>query len=216
MRPFILLTLLFACRLLAAGPVDDYLAAMKSSLGGLKTLQADFTQERSLAVFNDALRSQGRLCFASPDRLRWELRKPYHSVLLLNGSGVAKWDIDKGRAKRAKLGGREALQAALGQILAMLRGDFASIKTGFSIQLARGKAGSPDLLSLKPKGQALARYLSELKFVIEPQRHRVIELALLEPGGDATLVRFSHQVEDQPLDAQVFDLDHPLLDGLKK
>jgi outer membrane lipoprotein carrier protein len=189
---------------------------MKASLGGLKTLQADFIQERSLAVFDEALQSQGRLCFASPDRLRWELRKPYHSVLLLNGSGVAKWDIDQGRAKRAKLGGREALQAALGQILAMLRGDFGSIKSGFSMQLALGKNGGPDLLSLKPKGQALGRYLSELKFTIEPQRHRVLELALLEPGGDATVVRFSHQVEDQPLDASVFDLDHPQLDGLKR
>ncbi len=213
MRPLLLLTLLLACRALPAATVDDYLAGLKASLGGLKTLQADFIQERSLAVFEDTLESRGRLAFASPDRLRWELEQPYHSVLLLNGAGVAKWDIEAGRVRRVQLGGKEALQAALGQILAMLRGDFASLKAGFDIRLAQGRAGALDQLALKPKGPALARYLSELRFSIDPQRHRVTQLELLEPGGDATRVRFIHPLEDQPLDARLFDLDRPLLEG---
>jgi outer membrane lipoprotein carrier protein len=206
-----LLTLLVFCRGLAASPADDYLAALKASLGGLKTLQADFIQERRLAVFEDTLTSQGRLVFASPDRLRWELERPYHSVLLLNGSGVAKWDIEDGVPRRAKLGGKEALQAALGQILSMLRGDFASLKAGFDIQLAKGRSDGPDLLTLKPKGQALGRYLSGLEFSIDPARQRVVRLRLLEPGGDSTEVRFSHELENAALDPQLFDLDHPLL-----
>ena len=199
----------------AADPVDAYLAGMKASLGQLKTLQAGFSQERHLAVFEDTLKSQGQLAFSTPDKLRWELQQPYHSVLLLNGSGVAKWDVEAGQARRAKLGGKEALQAALGQILAMLRGDFNSLKTGFDIKLSLGKAGGLDKLALKPKGQALAKYLSGLEFSIDPKRKRVVRLKLLEPGGDDTDVRFSHEKEDAALDAKLFDLDHPLLEGVK-
>ena len=49
------------------------------------TLQADFVQTRHSQMLTKDLVSEGRVALQSPDKLRWEVVKPYRSVFVTEG-----------------------------------------------------------------------------------------------------------------------------------
>lgn len=78
--------LIWVCSLLAlsASAQDDILARLKAA-NTYETLEASFVQTRHSALLTEDLVSEGRMVLASPDRLRWEVRKPYKSVFVSEG-----------------------------------------------------------------------------------------------------------------------------------
>ena len=79
--------LLFLCGLalaVAASAQDDILDRLKAA-NAFETLQLSFVQTRHSAMLTKDLRSEGRLVLASPDRIRWEVLKPYPSVFVSTG-----------------------------------------------------------------------------------------------------------------------------------
>ena len=79
--------MLFLCGLalaVAASAQDDILDRLKAA-NAFETLQLSFVQTRHSAMLTKDLRSEGRLVLASPDRIRWEVLKPYPSVFVSTG-----------------------------------------------------------------------------------------------------------------------------------
>lgn len=78
--------LILACSLLAlsASAQDDILARLKAA-NTCETLETSFVQTRHSAMLTEDLVSEGRMVLASPDRLRWEVQKPFKSVFVSQG-----------------------------------------------------------------------------------------------------------------------------------
>ena len=78
--------LILACSLLAlsASAQDDILARLKAA-NTYETLETSFVQTRHSAMLTENLVSEGRMVLASPDRLRWEVQKPFKSVFVSQG-----------------------------------------------------------------------------------------------------------------------------------
>jgi outer membrane lipoprotein-sorting protein len=78
--------LLLACLALAvtAWAQDDILDRLKAA-NTFETLQASFVQTRHSSMLTKDLKSEGRLVLMSPDRIRWEVLKPYPSVFVSTG-----------------------------------------------------------------------------------------------------------------------------------
>ncbi|MBR3388125.1 MAG: outer membrane lipoprotein carrier protein LolA [Bacteroidales bacterium] len=78
--------LIWVCSLLAlsASAQDDILARLKAA-NTYETLETSFVQTRHSALLTEDLVSEGRMVLASPDRLRWEVRKPFQSVFVSEG-----------------------------------------------------------------------------------------------------------------------------------
>ena len=79
--------ILFLCGLalaVTASAQDGILDRLKAA-NAFETLQLSFVQTRHSAMLTKDLRSEGRLVLASPDRIRWEVLKPYPSVFVSTG-----------------------------------------------------------------------------------------------------------------------------------
>ena len=79
--------ILIAAGLLLAWSVsaqNDVLDRLKAA-NTFETLQASFVQTRHSAMLTKDLVSEGRLVLANPDRIRWEVLKPYPSVFVSTG-----------------------------------------------------------------------------------------------------------------------------------
>src|SRR5258708_37134669 len=63
----------------------EFLLRLEGNLKASKTIQAKFTQEKHLPLFQDALVSHGMFAFAAPDPRRWEITAPFHPLLIMNG-----------------------------------------------------------------------------------------------------------------------------------
>ena len=69
---------------LAASAQENILDRLKAA-NTYETLQASFTQTRHSSMLTKDLKSEGRMVLASPDRIRWEVLKPYPSVFVSSG-----------------------------------------------------------------------------------------------------------------------------------
>ncbi|MBQ6761404.1 MAG: outer membrane lipoprotein carrier protein LolA [Bacteroidales bacterium] len=69
---------------LSASAQPEILDRLKEA-NAYETLQLSFVQTRHSAMLADNLVSEGRLYLASPDRVRWEVMKPFHSVFVSQG-----------------------------------------------------------------------------------------------------------------------------------
>ena len=80
------LILIAASLLLAwcASAQDNILDRLKAA-NTYETLQLSFVQTRHSPMLAKDLRSEGRMVLAAPDRIRWEVLKPYPSVFVFSG-----------------------------------------------------------------------------------------------------------------------------------
>lgn len=66
---------------------------------GLKSLRAEFTQERKLRTLKKPLTSEGKFWFQAPDQFRWEIGDPPKSIAIHSGSELTVLDTAKMEAE---------------------------------------------------------------------------------------------------------------------
>ena len=81
-RVLLFVAVLFAA--LSAGAQESLLDRVKAA-NTFDTLQLTFVQTRHSTLLTEDLVSEGRLTMAAPDRIRWEVMKPYRSVFVSSG-----------------------------------------------------------------------------------------------------------------------------------
>lgn len=69
---------------LSASARNDLLDRLRAA-NTFETLQLSFVQTRHSAMLSKDLQSEGRLVLQSPDRIRWEVLRPYPSVFVSTG-----------------------------------------------------------------------------------------------------------------------------------
>ena len=81
----LLISLLLPCAAVRADDLQKLSRRLAAQGKKLKTLEARFVQRKRLALFKSEVTSKGRLFFARPGRLRWEILPPDASVLVVRG-----------------------------------------------------------------------------------------------------------------------------------
>lgn len=192
---------------------EAFMKRMSATLKLVKSLKADFTQERHLSVFLDVLRAKGTFYFEMPDRLRWELREPYASVLVFNSGHAAKFNMQGKRLVKMKLGMEDLLQEVLKQIISIMHGDFDRIRGVYGFSLSRGK----DIrLTMSPLSAGVSKMIKSIELSIDPVSYHVTKITIREPRGDYIEIGFYGEEENSGMDERIFDLNDPRLPaGLK-
>lgn len=190
-----------------AGP-DGAIKEITASLQSVKTLKAEFIQERHLAIFMDVLSSRGVFYFEMPGKLRWEVTEPFSSILIFNGGYVAKFNRENGAYSRMKLGMEDVLQEVLNQILAIMHGDFEKIHKVYGISVI---PGNDRRLILKPLSAGLAKVIKDMELSIDHNTNHVTKIVIHEPHDDYIEIRFLAEEQNGNLDRGLFDLANPLL-----
>jgi outer membrane lipoprotein-sorting protein len=199
-----------AYRELPVSEQDVLMQRITGTLQSVKSLKADFAQERHLSLFLDVLSARGRLYFVMPDRLRWELSEPYASVLVFNGGNVAKFVREDGKLVKMKPGMEDMLQEVLQQITSIMRGNFKKLRDVYDISLFQGKDYR---LSMRPLSAGLSKIIKSLDLSIDPGSSHVTTITIREPQGDYIEIKFSGEEENRTLDNRLFDLNSPLPPG---
>lgn len=182
----------------------ELLARLEENLKASKTLQAKFKQEKHLALFRDVLVSRGLLAFAVPSRLRWEIKEPFHSLLLLNGKELAKYDFPGGKPRRLKLPAADALYEVMSQIAGLHQGKFGEQTENYELQLYSGEAAG---LVLVPKSKKLKQFIQAIEIKFSKALDSVSSVLIREGGEDFTLITFSEVSLNPELPAALFSPD---------
>lgn len=160
---------------------------LEINLRASKTLQAKFTQEKHLSIFQDVLVSRGLLAFSVPSRLRWEITEPFHSLLVMNGGELAKYDFNGGKPRRLKLPAADALYEVLAQIAGLHQGKFGEQAKNYGMQLYLGETAR---LVLVPKSKKMKQFIPAIEIKFSKALDSVSSVLIREGGEDFTLITF--------------------------
>jgi outer membrane lipoprotein carrier protein len=207
----ILLILLTVCRIAAEdtplSPADSaaLLGELEKKLSKITTLRASFDQTKHLALFDDALSAKGAIYFQNPGKIRFEIRTPFKSILVVASKKVAKYEDSKGTWKRLALKNADALALVMQQIGDWMRGDFRSQSRIFEVSALTRNGKSFLILTSKPK--RFAKIISRIEIELANDRSRFDSITIREPGGDYTILRFTGDIRDKAFPAGAFDVD---------
>ncbi|OGW56870.1 MAG: hypothetical protein A2Y48_07985 [Nitrospirae bacterium RIFCSPLOW2_12_42_9] len=192
---------------LTASELDAFIERMTVNLQSVKNLKSEFIQERHLSMFLDVLSAKGSLYFETQDKLRWELKEPYSSILIFNGGYIAKFNLENGKYVRMNLGMEDMFRESLRQILSIMRWDFKKVREDYKITILKG--GDYNLV-MRPVSTGMARIIKSLVLSIDPKSNYITKIIINEPHGDYIEIRFSGQEENRSFNQHLFDINNPL------
>ncbi len=206
MRIHSFVILLFSVGVLAQQPelsnseVDKFQEEVKTRASNLQTLQADFTQTKSMDMMEDETQSRGKVYFKAPELLKWEYHQPYDYKVLFK-KGELHID-DEGEKSMAKAGSN-ALFKKLGKLVSgSVNGKLLQQTDDFHINYF--KEDNHILANIKPKDEKLNRIFSEIHLTFNAE-NIVKSVKLLEESGDYTLIEFSNILLNQPIEDGIFE-----------
>lgn len=82
-----MMALFFPFAMRGQGASSDVLARVVAKASTVKTISADFVQEKELSILNDKMVSKGKMYYDG-GMLRWEYLTPYRYLFVMNGSQV--------------------------------------------------------------------------------------------------------------------------------
>ncbi|MDR1338999.1 MAG: outer membrane lipoprotein carrier protein LolA [Prevotellaceae bacterium] len=169
----------------------------------IKTLEADFTQEKEIALLTNKLYSSGRMIFRNDNRLKIEYFKPNAFIFAMNGEKLSIKDGERAAssisAKSSSLFGqisRIAMNAINGRI-------FDS--KGFTSNILEN--GNSYLLVLVPKSGEIRQYYRELNLYIGKKTFLLEKMTMKETSGDETVMNFKNIRTNNAVSDEVFIVD---------
>lgn len=168
----VLLSLISIARAeLDLAPLQAWIGKQKT----LKTLDADFVQERSLPSLKRPVSTPGRIRMVRPGQLRWELGDPVKTMAVSDGNTMTLVDLAKKRAQRIEADSAKARQFTMLSDNAFR--DIASFRETFELVESRVVDGIYQL-TVKPKARAMRKQVSWMFLDIDTRTKELRAMAL--------------------------------------
>ncbi len=160
---------------------------IRRNSGEVRSVNADFVQEKHMKILKKPLISKGIFCFQSPDSLRWEYRDPVQSILLSHKGKTKRYVKGKEGFVEESARGLQAMQVVMEEIGQWMKGQFAE-NPNFTASLEPG----PKIL-LRPKEKAFSKIIERIELVLSPDKPGVIDhVSVYESGDSSTKIIFQN------------------------
>jgi outer membrane lipoprotein carrier protein len=171
----------------AAAP-QELLNHVQDQLRTVASVEADFVQEKTLAMFEHSVTISGHFAMQKPDRLMWVVKKPVRYAIRIEGAEVRQWDQDTNKVSVIQLGGDPVFKAVADQIQAWFMGDYKVLLQTFNVQL---QSRTPLVLGLVPKADSVpAKMFKQIDMAFGKDEKYIDTITLVESGGDVTKLKF--------------------------
>ncbi len=192
------LLLLVALSFCIAIPAARAGAENKGAPVQLRSVQADFIQEKHLKILARPIVSTGSFTFQAPQSLRWEYRTPIRSILLMHGGKVRKFVERDGVLAEDKGMRLDAMQVVLAEISNWLDGRFTD-NAMFAVSFPKKQT-----ILLTPKEQGIAALISSIELKLGEQAGLLDKVIIFEGPDASTSLTFSNRIINKEIPAAVF------------
>ncbi len=189
--------MVLAAALIAFGAADT-LDSLRSEAGVIRTVHADFVQEKHLKMLAEPLVARGEIDYRAPDALRWEYQSPIRSILLTMGGKTRRFIESDGKLTEADDVGFDAMPVIMQEISNWMRGRFDR-NPMFAATLEPHRR-----IRLVPRDAGMARIIQEIDLFLS-NRPGVIDSVVIHESKDSyTRLVFSNTVINKPIPDAVF------------
>ncbi len=168
------------------------------------SLRATVLQRKRQPLLKGEILSQGTLTFQRPDRLRWEVATPEHTIIVVQGSTLLIYRPEQRAAERRDLRGDFASQAALEFLKAGMSLSVAELERRFQVDVYRD--GGDVTLQLTPRSRWIAQALTSIAITQADGDPIPWQIAVVGRKGDRTDTTLTNIVVNPPLPGDPFTL----------
>jgi outer membrane lipoprotein-sorting protein len=187
---------------------QEVLNTITQKLSDVKNLKADFKQIRHMDILTEPLVSVGICYFEEPDKLRWELTRPYQSILIYNANDIAKFNVADGKVEKLNLGAEDLMRGILKQIISWIQGDFDKAADIYDLKIFKGEKYK---LVLTPKSDELTKSIQSIEMVFNADLQNISSVQINESGKNYIKIEFLNTMNNIDIDKLIFNINHPLI-----
>ncbi|MBN2040535.1 MAG: outer membrane lipoprotein carrier protein LolA [Spirochaetes bacterium] len=194
-----LLFVIFSVITSAALYADDW-DEIKNVAKDIKSVKADFIQEKHLKILNKPLISKGRFFFTAPTSLRWEYITPVKSILLMHNGRVKSYiSGEKGFVEDSR-SKAQAMGIVMQEITSWLNGRFHD-DPNFKADLYTGRY---DKIVLTPKDKSFLSIIQSIELEISRKQGIIKSVKITENKDSYTILKFSGINHNQQIDDKYY------------
>ena len=166
----------------------------------VKTLSANFTQEKTSTLFTEKMVQKGVFCYQSPKQLRWEYKSPKALTLLFNDTKVTVL-TDKGAINNPN----KMLNEMGKMIINTINGTNMSDNDNFDISYLKNNQDGSYIAVLNPTNKKIKANYSSIKVILNGKNYLAEKVILNESNGDVTTITFSNMKINTTLPEGIFN-----------
>ena len=179
------------------------LEAIQSKLAAVRTVQAEFEQEKNLALFQQKITLIGRIYIDNSGRFAWHADTPVRYRLCVVGDDVRQWDEDTRQVQRLPVASNPVLKMAMGQMRDWFVGRYAALLKEYDVSVL---SDAPVQLRFVPKsGLPMARAIGAVVVTLQRDEQYIETLRIEDLNGDATTIRFKNPTLNAAIDPGVWE-----------
>lgn len=172
---------------------------LKVTASRVKSVQAEFVQEKHLPILAKPLISKGVFYYQAPRSLRWEYQWPIKSILAVHEGSVRRFVSTDGSDFREESGaGLEAMQVVVEEITQWLAGHFDD-NPMFQASLEPGKR-----IVLVPKNGAFQKVIRRIELNLGEEPGVMQSVTIYESENAFTKLVFTKTVLNEKIDDALF------------
>ena len=169
------------------------------------TLQADFRQEKELALLAKPEVSTGKFVFSRPSNVLWTYEAPKKVQMVIANGALTTYYPELGKAERIDVKKFEdrifKYMGATGAIDELAR--------YFDFTFTDSKSKPVYVLDLTPKNKAVAKRVQRIKLSIDKKTYLTSKIEYVEGDGDITRYEFTNLRINEPVPPSKFALALP-------
>jgi hypothetical protein len=152
---------------------------------GMPGLEAEFVEEKQIAMLARPLSSRGRLYFTHPGLMLRRVESPRPSEVVITPDSLR--TKDENGEQTLDLRARPDIKPFIESLTWILGGDARALAAVYSLAFTPEGAGKPWLLSLTPKAKPLNQLIAAIQITGKGLRVDTVEVR--EVGGDRAITR---------------------------
>lgn len=189
---FLLLTSVFGF----AQTNEQVIEALTQTAASMRSMQCEFTQQKNMQMLAEPTVSEGRMCYVSPHKMRWEYTQPYAFALVVDGEKITKVTDGKEEVIDAKTS--RMYQGIVSIIMSSATGKNLFDKKTFDVDIQ--DVGEFWKAEMRPKKRDMKRMFSMLTFYFDKENNTINKVEFTEAGGDITLIQFLNIIVNENIE----------------
>ena len=164
----------------------------------IKSVCADFVQEKHLKILSKPMISRGKLFYQAPGSLRWEYASPVRSILLVNEGEAKRYVIKDNEIIEDSSAKMQSMHIVMDEITRWLSGRFDE-NPDFTVG-----AKTKSKIVLKPVKESLAKIIQRIEIYLSKTPGVIDAVNIHEGEGSYTKLNFKNVKLNKKINDSIF------------
>lgn len=172
----------------------------------VSTLQAEFTQEKEMALLAKPEVSSGTFVFSKPNNVLWKYESPKPVTMLITQGMMTTYYPHLKKAERVEV---KSFEDRIFKYMGAASGAIDELGKYFNVRFVESKKDPSYTLELTPKTKTVAKRVRKIRIWIDRQSYLTTKFEYVEGDGDLTRYTFRNLRINEPVPPSRFALNLP-------